>query len=89
MSTDILFEVIGNTSPFSMMGESSGYMVSVNDHSYLLDCGSPVFPHLGYEGIAEIMINFISVSRSDALPGASTLVVSDLSVSAVVWIRKQ
>ena len=54
MSQDIIFDVIGNTSPFSLMGESSGYMVTVNDCSYLLDCGSPVFPSLGYKGIAEI-----------------------------------
>ena len=54
MNSDIIFEVIGNTSPFSLMGESSCYMMTVNNRSYLLDCGTPIFPYLGYQGIADI-----------------------------------
>lgn len=65
MGHDIIFDVIGNTNPFSMMGESSGYMVTVNDCSYLLDCGSPVFPSLGYQGIAEIKGIFATHSHED------------------------
>jgi len=65
MKHDILFEVIGNTSPFSMMGESSCYMVTVNNRSYLLDCGSPIFPYLGYKGISEIKGIFATHSHED------------------------
>jgi ribonuclease BN (tRNA processing enzyme) len=65
MDSDIIFEVIGNTSPFSLMGESSCYMVSVNNRSYLLDCGTPIFPHLGYEGIADIKGIFATHSHED------------------------
>jgi len=65
MSHDIVFEVIGNTSPFSMMGESSCYMVTVNKRSYLLDCGSPIFPYLGYKGISEIKGIFATHSHED------------------------
>lgn len=65
MNEDIIFDVIGNTSPFSLMGESSGYMVTVNDHAYLLECGSPVFPMLGYKGIAEIKGIFATHSHED------------------------
>jgi ribonuclease BN (tRNA processing enzyme) len=65
MNQDIVFDVIGNTSPFSLMGESSGYMITVNGHSYLLDCGSPVFPSLGYKGIAEIKGIFATHSHED------------------------
>lgn len=65
MNHDIVFEVIGNTSPFSMMGESSCYMVTVNDRSYLLDCGSPIFPYLGYKGISEIKGIFATHSHED------------------------
>jgi ribonuclease BN (tRNA processing enzyme) len=65
MSQDIIFDVIGNTSPFSLMGESSGYMISVNDCSYLLECGSPIFPFLGYKGIAKIKGVFASHSHED------------------------
>jgi len=65
MSDDIVFDVISNTSPFSMMGESSGYMLVVNGYSYLLECGSPIFPSLGYKGIAEIKGIFATHSHED------------------------
>jgi hypothetical protein len=65
MNHDITFDVIGNTSPFSLMGESSGYMVTVNDRSYMLECGSPIFPSLGYRGIAEIKGVFATHSHED------------------------
>ena len=65
MAHDIVFDVIGNTSPFSLMGESSGYMVTVNNRSYLLDCGSPIFPSLGYQGIANIKGIFATHSHED------------------------
>jgi ribonuclease BN (tRNA processing enzyme) len=65
MNHDILFEVLGNTSPFSMMGESSGYMITVNECVYLLECGTPIFPHLGYKGIAEVKGIFATHSHED------------------------
>lgn len=65
MRRDITFDVIGNTSPFSLMGESSAYMITVNDCSYLLECGSPIFPNLGYEGIANIKGIFATHSHED------------------------
>lgn len=65
MAHDIVFDVIGNTSAFSLMGESSGYMVTVNNRSYLLDCGSPIFPSLGYQGIANIKGIFATHSHED------------------------
>lgn len=57
--------MIGNTSAFSMMGESSGYMIAVNDHVYLLECGTPIFPILGYKGIAKIKGIFGTHSHED------------------------
>lgn len=65
MSQDIIFDVIGNTSPFSLMGESSGYMISINGYSYLLECGSPIFPFLGFKGIGKIKGIFVSHSHED------------------------
>lgn len=65
MNDDIVFDVMGNTSPFSMMGESSGYKITVNNRSYLLECGSPVFASLGYKGIAEIQGIFATHSHED------------------------
>ena len=65
MNHDLEFEVIGNTSPFSLMGESSCYMITVNGRSYLLDCGTPIFPYLGYQGISEIRGIFATHSHED------------------------
>lgn len=65
MDHDIIFDVVGNTTAFSMMGESSGYIINVNGHVYLLECGSPVFPFLGYKGIAGIKGIFGTHSHED------------------------
>lgn len=65
MNRDIIFDVIGNTSAFSLMGESSGYMITVNDHVYLLECGTPIFPTLGYKGIGDVRGIFASHSHED------------------------
>jgi len=65
MRHDIRLDVIGNTSPFSLMGESSAYMITANDCSYLLECGAPVFPFLGYKGLARIKGIFASHSHED------------------------
>ncbi|MBN2418486.1 MAG: hypothetical protein JXL81_03810 [Deltaproteobacteria bacterium] len=65
MGHDIIFDVVGNTSAFSLMGESSGYMITVNGHVYLLECGSPVFPCLGYKGLAEVKGIFATHSHED------------------------
>ncbi|MFC1822666.1 hypothetical protein ACFL9T_08160 [Thermodesulfobacteriota bacterium] len=64
-NNDIIFDILGNTSPFSLMGESSGYMITVDKNSYLLECGSPIFPSLGYKGIAEIKGIFATHSHED------------------------
>jgi ribonuclease BN (tRNA processing enzyme) len=65
VSHDIIFDVMGNTSAFSLMGESSGYMITVNGHIYLLECGAPVFPYLGYKGIGDIKGIFATHSHED------------------------
>lgn len=65
MRNDIIFDVVGNTTAFSMMGESSGYMLKVNDQLYMIECGSPVFPSLGYKGVANIKGIFGTHSHED------------------------
>ena len=47
------------------MGESSGYMITVNGRSYLLECGAPLFPSLGYKGVSEIKGIFSTHSHED------------------------
>ena len=65
MKSDIIFHVIGNTSPFSLMGESSGYLIIVHESHYLLECGAPVFPSLGFQGIERLKGIFASHSHED------------------------
>ena len=65
MKSDITFHVIGNTSPFSLMGESSGYLISVHKSTYLLECGAPVFPYLGFQGIERLKGIFVTHSHED------------------------
>ncbi|RLB17560.1 MAG: hypothetical protein DRG63_03610 [Deltaproteobacteria bacterium] len=65
MKSDIVFHVIGNTGPFSLMGESSGYLIIVHESHYLLECGAPVFPALGIQGIEKLKGIFASHSHED------------------------
>jgi len=65
MAGSIVFDVIGNTGPFSLVGESSGYAVSVNGHRYLLECGASVFPFLGFHGVAGLKGIFATHSHED------------------------
>ena len=62
---DLILDVVGNTSPFSMAGESSGYMVTVAGRSYLLECGSRIFSFLGPEGIGRLQGIFATHSHED------------------------
>ncbi len=65
MGTDITIDVVGNNTAFSILGESSTYVLNVNGHLYLLECGSPVFPFLGYKGVGKIKGIFGTHSHED------------------------
>ncbi len=47
------------------MGESSGYLISVHNSTYLLECGAPVFPYLGFQGIERLKGIFVTHSHED------------------------
>lgn len=50
----IRVDFIGDSGPFSRMGRSIGYHLSVSAARYLIDLGAPVFQFLGVEGIKAI-----------------------------------
>jgi len=54
MSDGITFKVMGDFGPFSRMGKSIGYQITVGNSSYLIDCGSPLFQQIGGEGLKKI-----------------------------------
>ncbi len=47
MSDGITIKILGDFGPFSRIGKSIGYRISRGGHSYLLDCGSPLFHEIG------------------------------------------
>jgi len=50
----IRVEVVGDSGPFSIVGKSIGYRLSVGDSHYLIDCGAPIFQLLGVEGVNDL-----------------------------------
>lgn len=50
----IRVRVLGDYGPFSSMGKSIGYQVSIGDSSFLVDCGSPLFQQIGGHGLKAI-----------------------------------
>ncbi len=50
----IYVRVLGDYGPFSSMGKSIGYLVSIGDSSFLVDCGSPLFQQIGGHGLKTI-----------------------------------
>ncbi len=54
MSDGITVKVLGDFGPFSRMGKSIGYQVTVGQSSYLVDCGSPLFQQIGGHELKKI-----------------------------------
>ena len=55
MAKDGIFvRVLGDYGPFSSMGKSIGYQVSIGESSFLVDCGSPLFQQIGGHGLKAI-----------------------------------
>lgn len=53
-STGIYVRVLGDYGPFSSMGKSIGYLVTIDGSSFLVDCGSPLFQQIGGHGLKGI-----------------------------------
>ncbi len=53
-SDGITVKVLGDFGPFSRMGKSIGYQVTVGQSSYLVDCGSPLFQQIGGHELKKI-----------------------------------
>jgi hypothetical protein len=53
-SQGITVKVLGDYGPFSRIGKSIGYQVTIGASCYLVDCGSPVFQKFGGHGLKTI-----------------------------------
>lgn len=54
MIDGITVHVLGDFGPFSRMGKSIGYQITIGQSSFLLDCGAPLFQQLGGHGLRSI-----------------------------------
>ena len=54
MTDGIIVRVLGDYGPFSRMGKSIGYQVTIGNSIYLVDCGSPLFQQIGGHKIKSI-----------------------------------
>ncbi|HXX53784.1 MAG TPA: hypothetical protein VEI28_04355 [Thermodesulfovibrionales bacterium] len=54
MADGITLHILGDYGPFSRMGKSIGYQVTIGQSSYLIDCGAPLFQQIGGHGLKEI-----------------------------------
>ncbi len=54
MSDGIKLRVLGDFGPFSRMGKSISYQITIGTSSYLIDCGSPLFQQIGGYGLKNI-----------------------------------
>ena len=54
MAEGITIHVLGDYGPFSRTGKSISYMVSVGSSNYLIDCGAPLFQHIGGYGLKDL-----------------------------------
>lgn len=50
----ITIKILGDFEPFSKMGKSIGYQVTIGEANYLIDCGAPLFQQIGSLGLDKI-----------------------------------
>lgn len=65
MTDGITVQILGDYGPFSRMGKSIGYKVTIGNSSYLVDCGSPLFQQIGGYNIKNIKGLIVTHSHDD------------------------
>ena len=54
MIDGITVRVLGDYGPFSRVGKSIGYQVTIGESSFLVDCGAPLFQQIGGHGLKNV-----------------------------------
>jgi ribonuclease BN (tRNA processing enzyme) len=54
MTEGITVRILGDSGPFSKAGKSIGYMVTIGESNYLIDCGAQLFQQIGGEGLKNL-----------------------------------
>jgi len=58
-------KILGDSGPFSKMGKSIGYLLSIGDNQYMIDCGAQVFQSVGGHGLKDIKGFFVTHCHDD------------------------
>jgi ribonuclease BN (tRNA processing enzyme) len=54
MADGITIYILGDYGPFSRMGKSIGYQITIGQSRFLIDCGAPLFQQIGGHGLKGI-----------------------------------
>jgi hypothetical protein len=54
MADGITVRILGDYGPFSRMGKSIGYQITIGQSTFLIDCGTPLFQQIGGHGLKAI-----------------------------------
>lgn len=65
MTNGIKIRAYGASSPFSRMGECTGYEVTIGPYTYLIDCGAPFFQKAGGNRLKAINGFIVTHSHED------------------------
>jgi hypothetical protein len=65
MNKGITIRILGDSGPFSKAGKSIGYLITIGQSSYILDCGAQLFQHLEAVGLKTFKGMLISHCHDD------------------------
>ncbi len=54
MTDGITLRILGDFGPFSRIGKSIAYQITIGQSIYLIDCGAPLFQQISSQGLKEI-----------------------------------
>ncbi|MBI4826729.1 MAG: hypothetical protein HY807_09985 [Nitrospirae bacterium] len=65
MNDGITLHILGDFGPFSRIGKSIGYQITVGSFTYLIDCGAPLFQQIGGHGLKKVKGLFVTHAHDD------------------------
>ncbi len=65
MKNGITVRILGDSGPFSKLGKSIGYQITVGQSTYLFDCGATLFQQIGGKSLKDIKGIIISHCHDD------------------------
>ncbi len=85
MIDGITLRVLGDFGPFSRMGKSISYQITIGRSSYLIDCGAPIFQQIGGHGLKNINGLIITHCHGDHNRWFSDLALFNMYVPDITY----